>query len=289
MKVNIEDINKLKELKISIKSEAYVQGVPNFIIKHPNNYIFFLDEIHRILLIENHKPNFEEIKFEKINKSYIMNLLLLHREWFPVNYQRDYFEKFFDDKKKYSTIGAFITINNKKYLIGSILYEICKQTNFRNNIPNILYEQSIIDYLCTNKKCAYINTIGVIDEYRKLKVASKLIELMIEDLKNKNIIAIYLHVILHNISAIKFYEKIKWEYSGIIENHYDINERHFDAKVFYYIINENYLKKNYTKIKNSKDTSSRNCIQILYKKIINYFNKNNKKYNLINQSDLKKI
>ena len=238
MKVNIEDINKLKELKISIKSEAYEQGDHNFIIKHPNNYIFFLDEIHRILLIENHKPNFEEIKFEKINKSYIMNLLLLHREWFPVNYQRDYFEKFFDDKKKYSTIGAFITINNKKYLIGSILYEICNESKFRENIPSVLYEQNIIDLCFSNKKCAYINTIGVIDEYRKLKVASKLIEIMIEDLKNKNVIAVYLHVILHNLSAIKFYEKINWNYWGIIKEHYYINRKTYDAKVFYFIINK---------------------------------------------------
>ena len=283
------DNNNLKEINITIKSEAYENGIPTFIKNNPKNYISKLEEIHKILYLTKHKPNFEEIIFEKIDIIYLNNLLLLHKEWFPIDYQKKYFIKFLEKNNVFYSIGAFIIINNKKYLIGSILYEICNESKFRENIPSVLYDQNIIDLCFSNKKCAYINTIGVIDEYRKLKVASKLIEIMIEDLKNKNVIAVYLHVILHNLSAIKFYEKINWNYWGIIKGHYYINRKTYDAKVFYFIINEYYEKKHYLEVLNTNYTSQKNCFEKLYYTIINLFKFNNTKesYILINQLNKK--
>ena len=290
MKLENMDNKNIKEINITIKSEAYENGIPTFIKNNPKNYISNLEEIHKVLYLKKHKPNFEEIIFEKIDMSYLNNLLILHQEWFPVDYSKEYFIKFLENNNAFFTIGAFVIINNKKYLIGSILYEICKESKFRKNIPNILYEQNIIDLCFNNKKCAYVNTIGVIDEYRKLKVASKLIEFMIEDLKNKNVIAIYLHVILHNKSAIKFYEKINWHYWGIIKEHYHINRKIFDAKVFYYIINEYYEKTNYLEIQSKNYFTPKNCLEKIYNTIINFFNfnnNNNETYNFINQSNKK--
>ena len=289
--MNLENMDNknIKEINITIKSEAYENGIPNFIKNNPKNYISELEEIHKVLYLKNHKPNFEEIKFEKIEMLYLNNLLLLHKEWFPVDYSKEYFIKFLEKNNVFFSIGAFIIINNKKYLIGSILYEICKESKFRKNIPYILYDQNIIDLCFSNNKCAYVNTIGVIDEYRKLKVATKLIEFMIEDLKNKNVIAVFLHVILHNKSAITFYEKINWNYWGIIKEHYQINNKIFDAKVFYFIINEYYEKKHYLEIKSKNNLTSKNCLEKIYNTIINFFkfNNNNEKYNLINQLNKK--
>ena len=112
---------------------------------------------------------------------------------------------------------------------------------------------------------------------------------MIEDLKNKNVIAVYLHVILHNLSAIKFYEKINWNYWGIIKEHYYINRKTYDAKVFYFIINEYYEKKHYLEVLNTNYTSQKNCFEKLYYTIINLFKFNNTKesYILINQLNKK--
>ena len=289
MKLENMDNKNIKEINITIKSEAYENGIPNFIKNNPKNYISELEEIHKVLYLKNHKPNFEEIKFEKIEMLYLNNLLLLHKEWFPVDYSKEYFIKFLEKNNVFFSIGAFIIINNKKYLIGSILYEICKESKFRKNIPYILYDQNIIDLCFSNNKCAYVNTIGVIDEYRKLKVATKLIEFMIEDLKNKNVIAVFLHVILHNKSAITFYEKINWNYWGIIKEHYQINNKIFDAKVFYFIINEYYEKKHYLEIKSKNNLTSKNCLEKIYNTIINFFkfNNNNETYNLINQLNKK--
>ena len=289
MKLENMDNKNIKEINITIKSEAYENGIPNFIKNNPKNYISELEEIHKVLYLKNHKPNFEEIIFEKIEMLYLNNLLLLHKEWFPVDYSKEYFIKFLEKNNVFFSIGAFIIINNKKYLIGSILYEICKESKFRKNIPYILYDQNIIDLCFSNNKCAYVNTIGVIDEYRKLKVATKLIEFMIEDLKNKNVIAVFLHVILHNKSAITFYEKINWNYWGIIKEHYQINNKIFDAKVFYFIINEYYEKKHYLEIKSKNNLTSKNCLEKIYNTIINFFkfNNNNEKYNLINQLNKK--
>ena len=90
------DNNNLKEINITIKSEAYENGIPTFIKNNPKNYISKLEEIHKILYSTKHKPNFEEIIFEKIDIIYLNNLLLLHKEWFPIDYQKKYFIKFLE-------------------------------------------------------------------------------------------------------------------------------------------------------------------------------------------------
>ena len=96
--MNLENMDNknIKEINITIKSEAYENGIPNFIKNNPKNYISELEEIHKVLYLKNHKPNFEEIKFEKIEMLYLNNLLLLHKEWFPVDYSKEYFIKFLE-------------------------------------------------------------------------------------------------------------------------------------------------------------------------------------------------
>lgn len=62
---------------------------------------------------------------------------------------------------------------------------------------------------CKDYVGAYIMTIGIVDECRRLGLGSRLLNYTIEYLQNNytNCEIIYLHVVDYNESAIRFYEK----------------------------------------------------------------------------------
>ena len=125
------------------------------------------------------------------------------------------------------------------YLIASCLGEIVSENKFRENVADVLYEKSFFDWFSPNELCGYLNTFGVIDEYRRLGIGTKLMEKYINEMKNRNCVALYLHVIEHNNSAIKFYEKMKWSHAGVKKNYYYYDNSFYDGVIFYYVLMEN--------------------------------------------------
>ena len=87
----------------------------------------------------------------------------------------------------------------------------------------------------SNRLACYIMTIGVIDECRKLGLGTKMLEYTIEmvDKEYANCYAIYLHVIDYNKSAIRFYNKNGFSKLKILRDHYEIQQRLYNAVVFY--------------------------------------------------------
>ena len=230
------DRDPLNQVKIPIQSDGYVGGIPTFIKKNPNNYMKMLSSAHKIIYQSHHNPNIDEVFFAKINQSYIDELVLLHREWFPTFYDKEHFKKYFV-KKGSILIGAFVKLYGNNYLIGCCIGEIVNEDKFRENVVNVLYERGFFNSFFSKKgECFYIHSFGIIDEYRKKGICTNLFNKVIAEMKVRKCIGIYMHVIEYNKSAISFLEKNKWMNAGIRKHYYCLDGKFFDAKTFYYIL-----------------------------------------------------
>lgn len=70
----------------------------------------------------------------------------------------------------------------------------------------------------------YINTIGVVAEYRKHGLASKMIEWLAERTKKDNLFKlIYLHVIEYNTAALKLYQRLGFRHLDSFKDYYTVD------------------------------------------------------------------
>ena len=240
--MNPLDIYKNQEdfLNIKLKSEAFDDGQPFFYKENPDDYYKEISEIHKVLYrLDKNKPLSINITYEPISEDYLDELVDLHKEWFPFSYDRDYFKKYVL-RSNCVAIGAFLKIGLHVYLIGCALGEIVSETKFRNTLPGILVERSWYDFFSSYVDCGYLHSLGVIDEYRKLSVGTRLLELFTEEMKKKNTVVLYLNIIIHNNAAIKFVEANNWHYFGNDKNHYKFGDNLYDSKIYYYILDMNW-------------------------------------------------
>lgn len=224
-----------------ITSDAFLSGRPEL-----HNY----SEIHEILKLKinsNFTPNLDMIYFQELNEFHLEEILILHREWFPVIYTRDYILQFLDkeDKEKLA-IGCFINLNNVAYLIGSIFFTIYHENKFHKFAPNTFTCRNCIHRLLFPYKFGYISTLGVINEFRRLGLAKILIKKAIEKIElTQNCVGVFLHVIEYNQSAIKFYNSIGFSIAEKYKDYYIINDSKFDANIFYIPIRNEHLFKSH--------------------------------------------
>ena len=114
--------------------------------------------------------------------------------------------------------------------------------------------------------------IGVLDEFRKMKIGSKLIEKIINiGLNDILCIGIFLDVIYYNNSAIKFYKKNEFKKVMTNRNYYNIKGNKYDAYVFLRIFTrkekDRYRNKNTNALKKLLDMLI-NPIFLIFKIII---------------------
>ena len=74
---------------------------------------------------------------------------------------------------------------------------------------DLIYERCEIEYIAVKK------------EYRNKKIASKLLEYVINDCKLNNIVNISLEVNVNNISAINLYKKFSFKIEAIREKYFN--------------------------------------------------------------------
>ena len=190
-----------------------------------------------------------KIIYKPLTEADITEIKNLHKEWFPIEYDDDYFKKIFINKySSYFTIGAFYPIENnstkKEIIIGMALCEyrpvsdyFIKHTSreaIKEICHNIDFNEEVSSYLkCQDYICVYIMTIGVLDEYRKLHIGSTLIQKIYEEALIDNLcVGVYLDVIYYNKSAMIFYEKNGFKKVSTIKNYYDIKGKFYDSDVF---------------------------------------------------------
>ena len=258
---------------ILITSDFFIDGYPPFLTN--KNYIMFISKIHLILKKEKIDVNKIKVFYKKIPFSFLDDLIILHQEFSPIKYKINFYQNYFKKNNKFS-FGAFINLNNKEYLIGFILFELCNENFFKKNAPNLLRKKNCIQNFFNifnnkNEYFAYIKDFGVINEFRRKKIGKELINKMINELNKKNIIAVFTHIIEHNVSALKFFHKNEWKYSGVIFNFFKFNDEYFDGQVFCKFLRKNkeYIEKEFKGL-NEKKIDYDCCLIKLYKKIIKF-------------------
>ena len=270
--MSIISINKHK-----IFSEAFP---PNE--KGERQQLLSLSSFHN--LIDGIKISQKDIIYKPLTKNNLIEIKNLHKEWFPIKYDDIFFSTIFENEYgNYFSIGAFYNINNsneknnKEIILGLALCEWDYiSDHFFNNInPQVVEEisqninineevQSCIK--CEWYHCVYIMTIGVLDEYRQMQIGSKILDNIYNiAIKDDLCYGIYLHVIYYNKTAIKFYEKNKFKKVKVIKDYYDINDKKYDAIVYFRIITRK-EKDDY------KEKNTTNSSKIINKYIINPIN-----------------
>lgn len=109
-------------------------------------------------------------------------------------------------------------------------FSIIKKGRIENDLINNPFSNYYV-YKIDNKIVAFINydiiyerielvDIYVLEEYRNQKIATKLIEKMLEDATNNNVKSISLEVRKDNEKAIKLYNKFDFKEVAIRKNYY---------------------------------------------------------------------
>lgn len=110
------------------------------------------------------------------------------------------------------------------------IFSIIKKGRIENDLINNPFSNYYV-YKIDNKIVAFINydiiyerielvDIYVLEEYRNQKIATKLIEKMLEDATNNNVKSISLEVRKDNEKAIKLYNKFDFKEVAIRKNYY---------------------------------------------------------------------
>ena len=228
------------------------------------------------LLLKNVEFNPDNIIYKPLTQKDLEETKNLHKEWFPINYSDNYFTTIFkENSRRYFTIGAFYNIfdketnQTKEVIIGLALCEWLAGSEYfikvfgkeatLEIINNINYKEEVISYLiCGDYRSIYIMTIGVLDEFRKMHIGSKIVQKIINTgLKNRLCIGVFLDVIYCNYAAIKFYQKNQFKKVLTNKNYYNIKGNKYDAHVFLRIFSRNekdkFRYKNTNIIKKSLD------------------------------------
>lgn len=122
-----------------------------------------------------------------------------------VNIINDIANNIFNFDIKTTTYSKIIGYEMDNKIIGFLVYDL-------------IYERCEIEY------------IAVLNEYRNKKIASQLLEYVINDCKNNNIINISLEVNVNNISAINLYKKFDFKIEAIREKYFNNDDAYLMVK-----------------------------------------------------------
>ena len=268
--MNLNYIERDKKKQIILYSDAF----PKNINGKCENKIYALSEIHDKIMYEDLQFNLDEIQIKEISKNDLSQIVRLHREWFPIDYSNDFFTNLFSSgsakvAKNIIALGAFVKVDEKEYIVGSILCEIKTEKKFYNSTKIEIPKKSFYERLFNSYEFCYIMTIGVIDECRNLGLGSRLLREIVYIIKQqrRNCLAIFLHVIEYNTVAIRFYLKNEFIECNNLRNYYFIDQKYYNAKVLYkLLLNEIYNFNDKELFSKSKDSISDE--NIIYNSII---------------------
>jgi len=237
-------------------------------------------------LIKDVIINPDNIIYKPLTKDNLIEIQNLHKEWFPIDYNEEYFQKVLDNQNnKYFTVGAFYNLKNpidnenNEIILGlalckwkSISIDFIDHMKFeaiKIIFRNINFQQSIESFLsCKMFHCLYIMTIGVIDEYRHMNIGTNLLNYIYNiALRDHICVGIFLDVVHYNKIAIKFYEKNQFKKVNQIKDYYEINNKNYDCDVYFRVITkkerENFQSQKWiqlTEFINKYIVSSINCL-----------------------------
>ncbi|XP_077242918.1 histone acetyltransferase MCC1-like isoform X2 [Tasmannia lanceolata] len=185
-------------------------------------------------MIISKAAHFPTIVYRPIRPSDLEVLEKIHAALFPIRYESEFFLNVVNshDIVSWAAVDSSRPGSQSDELIGFVTARIvlAKESDIGDMIG---YDPSSAD-----QTLVYILTLGVVEPYRNLGIATSLIR---EVIKYGSSIptcrAVYLHVIAYNDPAIHFYQKMSFKYLGRLSNFYYIKGHHYDSYLFMYYVN----------------------------------------------------
>ncbi|KAJ1360168.1 hypothetical protein KIN20_019082 [Parelaphostrongylus tenuis] len=136
----------------------------------------------------------------------------------PVPYPKSYWMSIADDKDRHYSLGAY---NAQGRLIGAVGVMRCVKDYL---VLKYLHhdERELINLF---RKVCYITTLIVSPDFRKIGVATQLLQRASTVLLQEGSQLIYLHVLHSNLPAIRLYEKLGYKKVVEIPNYYKIDDK----------------------------------------------------------------
>ncbi|RCN26007.1 acetyltransferase, GNAT family [Ancylostoma caninum] len=140
----------------------------------------------------------------------------LGQQCLPLPYPDSYWMRIASDTSTHYSLGAY---DQQRKLVGAIGVIRCVGSYFTVKLLNA-EEQKLIS---TYKKVCYITTLIVAPAYRKIGIATQLLQRASTVLLQEGSQLIYLHVLHTNVPAIRLYEKMGYEKVAEIPDYYTID------------------------------------------------------------------
>jgi len=212
--------------------------------------------VHAIIKSLKTTINAKDLTYKHLKATSIGECKDLEREWFPPWKPEDSYYLKSLDRKSYFTICCYWKPKEEKeeeYVIGNIIVKVDKNNKamnyFCNNKfdPNQKEEEQVVNAKNNfGKTIAYICSIGVIDEARRLGIGTKLVESANEyAAKNyRNCVGVSLHVISTGKRAIGLYERCKFTKLFTEPKYYNMSGKRIDAFCYAKSFDKPYIDNN---------------------------------------------
>ena len=186
------------------------------------------------------------LKYRLLTADDLVDLKDLAEEWFPPNYCRGLFDSFEEGRKNGTMLhlGCFwMADKDSEILLGMVQIHYCSLLDMGKDIysdigmkPPLLKYNRVLNF-CTNHKdfvFGHVSIIGVIEEARRLGIASSLINMakQIALQEKPGIIAQSLHTISKGKATVACYEKLEFQKAFTIPEFYVINGKRMDARFY---------------------------------------------------------
>ncbi|KAL7106681.1 hypothetical protein ACP275_06G009000 [Erythranthe tilingii] len=174
------------------------------------------------------------IAYRPIRPSDFAILEKIHGDLFPIRYESEFFHNVVNghDIVSWGAVDHSRPNEQSDELIGFVTARIVSAKD--SEIEDLLS----FDLSKTDQTLVYILTLGVVESYRNLGIASSLINEVTKYASNVYTCrAVYLHVISYNNPAIHFYKKMSFQCLRRLYNFYYINGHHYDSYLFVYYVN----------------------------------------------------
>ncbi|XP_051125830.1 histone acetyltransferase MCC1-like isoform X1 [Andrographis paniculata] len=179
-------------------------------------------------------PSCPIIAYRPIRPSDLVVLEKIHGDLFPIRYESEFFHNVVNgcDIVSWGAVDQSQPNAQSDELIGFVTARIVSAKD--SEIQDLLS----FDSSKTDQTLVYILTLGVVESYRNLGIASSLIHEVIKYASSISTCrAVYLHVISYNIPAMHLYKKMSFQCLRRLYNFYFINGQHYDSYLFVCYVN----------------------------------------------------
>ena len=206
-------------------------------------------ECHKLLKGVTIDPN--RIVYKPLTPENLEEVKKLHVEWFPVKYDEEIFnQSILYNQGRYFTVAAFYYIQTgeneyKEIILGLIIcqwvyvdeyfFKMTTEETAKKISDNLNYEEEVKLLFSRDKYyyCAYIMSLGVIDECRKMGIGTNMLRSIFNYAIYSDIcVGVYLNVISSNASGKKFYEKNGFVMVNNLKDFYDIEGKKYESDVY---------------------------------------------------------